>query len=283
MEFKDKFIAFIDVLGFKDMVAAAEAGTGMTLTEIHELLSCLGTNKVRESFRNIGPTVCPQSPHHSKDLDFQLTQVTDCAVISAEVSPAGIINLISHCSGSIIRLLFKGVMCRGYITRGSIYHVENQFIGTGYQRAYSRESEVTAFKRHADDRGTPFVEVDPEVCEYVTNLSDTNVKEIFSRSVKSDGEVTAIFPFRRLSHSFMIGGMGVEFDPEKEKKSNQDWRILLETLKERVGALVDTSNQRAVSKCEHYMAVLDQQIEVCNKTDQMIEVLCKPISVRYPI
>jgi hypothetical protein len=77
-------------------------------------------------------------------------------------------------------------MCRGYITRGSIFHTDSDFLGTGYLKAYEYESErkVTAFKRTADEKGTPFVEVDRVVCEYIQQGDDLCVKNMFSRFVK---------------------------------------------------------------------------------------------------
>src|SRR6267378_3569937 len=74
------------------------------------------------------------------DLDFRLTQISDCVVVSTEISPAGVINLVNRCWGAVIRLLQNGLMCRGYITRGRIFHTETQVIGTGYQRAYQVRS-----------------------------------------------------------------------------------------------------------------------------------------------
>lgn len=60
--FEDKFIAFIDVLGFKGMVASSEAGTGMELPELLELLKKLGDGSERVQFDKYGPTCCPMAP-----------------------------------------------------------------------------------------------------------------------------------------------------------------------------------------------------------------------------
>lgn len=136
MDFKEKFVGFIDVLGFKKLVEAAEAGNGMALTDLLDLLKKFGSREEREKFGKYGPTVCPQSAYLQRDLDFRLTQISDCAIVSTEVSPAGVINLVNHCWGSVIGFLQSGVMCRGYITRGPVFHTDTQVIGTGYQRAY---------------------------------------------------------------------------------------------------------------------------------------------------
>jgi hypothetical protein len=274
MEFKDKFIAFIDILGWKEKVKAAETGTGMSLAELIEALKELGTPEDQNRFEQYGPTTCPESTYVQRNLDFQLTRISDCVIVSSEVSPAGVINLVNHCWGAVIKLLTKGIMCRGYIIRGPIYHTNDpEMIGSGYQEALDKERQVSAFKRNADERGTPFVEVDRSVCDYVRDYGDSCVKKMFSRYVKEDGKVTVLFPFQRLEHSFIIAGFGHTFDPEKEKRSNQNMRLRIENLKERVMALVDRSNRDAVSKAEHYIAALDAQLEMCKKTDERIDFL----------
>jgi len=275
-QFKDKFIGFVDILGWKEKVKASEAGTGLSLNELKEALKDLGTQEDESRFKN-GPMTCPESAYVKRDLDFQLTRISDCVLVSAEISPAGIINLVNHCWGAVIRLLVKGIMCRGYITRGSIYHTnEPEIIGSGYQDALDKEHQVSAFKRKADERGTPFVEVDPAVCDYVRDHGDSCVKEMFSRYIKSDGEVTALFPFKRLQHSFIIGGWwpGYKFDPENEKQSNENIRSSIEKMKERIWEFVDRSKADAVRKAEYYIAALDAQIEMCIETDKMIDTLC---------
>jgi hypothetical protein len=274
VEFKDKFVAFVDILGFKKMVEAAEAGIGMSLPELLDMLKELGKPEDQERIKKHGPVVCPQSAFVQRDLDFQLTQISDCMVASYEISPAGVINLIGHCWGALIQLLTKGIMYRGYITRGPVYHDDTQVIGTGYQEAYRKEAGVTAFIREADERGTPFVEVDQVVCDYVADYGDKCVKEMFSRYVKKDGDTTALFPFQRLAHSFIVAGFGHTFDPEKEKRANENLRQMIQNVKRRVTEFVDDSNPSAVSKANHYLASLDVQLEGCDKTGEAIDMLC---------
>lgn len=276
MRFEDKFIAFVDVLGFKNLVKASESGTGMPLPDLMECLSKLGTKTDEAKFEHYGPTTCPESICVHKNLDFRVTQISDCVIVSSEVSPAGIINLVSHCWGAVTELLVRGIMCRGYITRGSIYHKDGQVIGSGYQQAFASESGASAFKLEADERGTPFVEVDAAVCGFIERETDPCVREMFSRMVKTEDGTTALFPFQRLSHSFAIGRFGKEFDPIQEKAANDNVRKLLGSLKERVLKYVDEANPKAVKKARHYLRALDAQLAVCDKTDETIDLLCTP-------
>ncbi len=45
MEYQEKFIAFVDILGFKKLVKDSENGTGMPLSELIELLQLFGTSE----------------------------------------------------------------------------------------------------------------------------------------------------------------------------------------------------------------------------------------------
>jgi len=44
VKFQERFIGFVDVLGFKKLVEAAENGSGMTLSELMEILKDLGSS-----------------------------------------------------------------------------------------------------------------------------------------------------------------------------------------------------------------------------------------------
>lgn len=283
MEFEDKFIGYVDILGFKNMVAEAERGQGRSLTDIRELLSELRRQKDAVFYEQHGPHVCPHSAFTRRDLNFEVTQISDCVVVSAEVSPAGVINLVNHCWAAAMMLLTRGVMVRGYITRGRIVHRGTEIIGTGYQEAYAREPGVSAFKQEADEKGTPFVEVDPSVCDYVRNETDECVRKMFGRCVRSDGTVTALFPFQRLSHSFIIGGFGrPTFDPDLQKRNNDQVRQNIHKLKARLLEHAPAENPAATRKLDHYLRALDAQLAQCDMTDEMIDDLMRPIGRSFP-
>jgi hypothetical protein len=62
----------------------------------------------------------------------------------------------------------------------------------------------------------------------------------------------------------------VAFDPGKEKQSVENVRKMLADVKAKVGTFVDPSDPSAISKLRHYVAALDRQLEVCNRTDEII-------------
>ncbi|MEG3619764.1 hypothetical protein V5T82_14965 [Magnetovibrio sp. PR-2] len=246
------------------------------MSELQEAVDTLGTSDDQAHFERYGPTTCPEAPRQQHNIDFRVTQASDCAIISAEISSAGVINLLAHCATACLALLTKGLMIRGYITRGKILHTNDHQIGTGLNTAASREKHVAVFQQNADDRGTPFIEIDSSVVAYVNSQSDDCVKKIFDSQVKNDGELYAIFPFERLNHSFAIGGFGVQFDPNKEKMQVDVVRGIIHRLKEQVERHIDKDNADAVRKSHHYLRVLDDQLVVCDRTEEMIDRLCRP-------
>ena len=273
MELKDKFIGFIDILGFKDLVTKAETGAGITNTQILQLVQLLSGDRTRQSYEKHGPNICPQSRSVRRDLDFVVTQISDSVVFSYEVSPAGVINLISQCWGVVLALVQRGVMCRGYVTRGNIYHAPSQVIGTGYIKAIEGEKKVSVFQHTVDQRGTPFVEIDRDVVAYISSCDDACVREMFSRLVKSGGSFHAIFPIKRLSSNFVLGP---DFDPAGARQSNDTLRQFLKRFKDSIRLHVDPANKRAMEKAAHYLQALDEQLEICDKTDRMLDKLTSP-------
>lgn len=267
----DKFIAYLDVLGWKSLVRASEEGSGLSPSELSEIETALGSETHHKSIVRHGPEICPEAPHNKKDIDFRITRFSDCVLISTEISSAGIINLISHCWTVCFTLLLKGIMCRGYVKRGQIYHTSKHEFGTGFNDVVEREKQVSIFKNDINEIGTPFIEVDAEIVQYIEDQPDPGVKEMFSRMTKSEGGLTAIFPFQRLNHSFTIGGFGKRFEPDKERESLNNIRNGIHRMKEQVQRHIDQSGEFARRKGDHYIRMLDAQLTACEKTEQALD------------
>lgn len=278
-EYKDKFIAYLDLCGFSKLIEASNDGSGFTLDEILDLLSSFGPSDAREIFNKDGPNICLESARVDRNLDFRLTQISDCVVVSAEISSAGVINLIHHCWAIVFKLLRKGFMCRGYITRGDIYHTDTQFVGLGFQEAYKYDAEKIGrfLKQEEDEAGTPFVEINPKVCAYIETEGDACVKEMFSRLTHSDNGFTALFPFKRLTAASTLTG-----DGRKLRESIQLIRESINNLLDRLKTHASPSNKQAEEKAKFYRRLLDDQLSECDKYDEKIDVLGSPYpSIRF--
>ena len=258
-QFTEKFIAFFDVLGWKFHVRDSDAGRGLSLKELCEITDMLGKPTEREHFKRYGPTTCPQAPRIRKDLDFRITRHSDSVLISAEISPAGLINLVFHCRKACMELLSKkGIMCRGYIKRGPIYHTSEYQIGVGINDVVEQEK-----------KGSPFIEIDTEVIQYVECQPDECVKKVFSGCVETVGGFTVVSPFK----GFLNFGSG---DPEKDLASVNVVRGWIHRMKEHVESHIDPSNESARQKGEQYVWMLDAKLAGCDRREKMIKSVMQP-------
>lgn len=265
MEYKEKFIAFVDILGFTNLIEESESGQGMALGEILGLISCLDSPEDRAMFDEYGSSICPDVRPLTKNLDFQLTQISDCAVISMEPSAVGAVHLTYVCLRIVFRLMKRGFLCRGYITKGSIYHEDNQFFGSGYQRALEGEKHTTALQINAEEKGTPFVELDKDVSDFILSCGEECLIGKFKRMVRSVGSSYAVFPFDVFSR---VNDPGPDTTLEQRLEANNVVRQAIHTLKNKVLAF-DASDPKVRLKINHYVNALDEQLSNCDFSDEM--------------
>ena len=161
-------------------------------------------------------------------------------------------------------------MCRGYIKRGQIYHTLEQQIGTGFSDVVTLEKQVSIFKKDADERGTPFIEVDDEVVQYIEQQPDRCVKEMFSRMTKSEEDLTAVFPFQSLYYHYTMRGFSKLFNPEKERESLNIIRGRIHEMKEQVRRHINPSDKSALRKGNHYIRMLNAQLAACDLSEEDI-------------
>ena len=278
IQYAEKFIAFFDVLGWKSLVLDSDAGCGLSLGELCEITDMLGTAADRDEFKKYGPTICPEAPRTRKGMGFRITQVSDSVLISAEISPAGLINLVFHCWRASTRLLSKGVMCRGCIKRGPIYHTSEYQIGVGINDVVDREKRVSIFRKANDESGTPFIEIDVDVVQYVECQPDKCVKEVFSRLVERDNDLAAIFPFKRLDPGLFYSA--ATFNPDKERKAVDYVRGRIQRMKKLIQNHINPSHTSAYRKAAQYTRMLDAQLVVCDRHEEMIDLSAQP-AVKY--
>ncbi len=266
-QFREKFIAYMDILGFKSMVESAERGEGLSLSELLDALAVLENRKHSKTIRDYSPTICPESQYIQRGLDYRVTQASDSVVVSAEVSPAGCINIIAHTDGAAFKLLSQGIMVRGYITCGNVFHEDNRFIGTGYQKALEGEKKVTAFQESAVDGGPPFIEIDPEVVRYINDHGDECVKKMFKRMTKSEGNVTVIFPYKRLVDLAFANDFSNGFD----KHNLRAIRSLIHNARQKVESFAPSSDPKATRKSKYYLKLLNDVREQCDRIEQELD------------
>ena len=274
-EFQEKFIAFVDILGFEAKVADAAGRKELQLADLLEFCASLSQEAHTKGIAEYGPMICPKSPCLARNLDYQVTQISDCAIISAEISPAGVINVLHHVASSVYGLMSKGVMVRGYISRGKIYHTDQQVIGPGYLEAFHKEKKVVAFGLPHDTTSTPFVEIDPAVVNFINAEADSCVRDAFQDMSKVDPQERAvIFPFRQLAR---IAGQNI-MNAELCKESIRVGREWIGIYLQRLESQAPAENTDASEKVRYYRELLQEQLEEFDRIEEALATLQEPLS-----
>jgi len=122
-EYKERYVAFLDLLGFKVLVDAAErvAQEQERLKEVLELLS---------------QTLCNNSR-----LGSRFSYFSDCIIISADATPEALFDIFHSVETLTRNLLQFDVFVRGGIARGGAFHSTQFVYGTAVSRAVIIEKE----------------------------------------------------------------------------------------------------------------------------------------------
>ncbi len=140
-KYEDKIVAFIDILGFSNLVKSLE-----NEPDLHELLyTCLQTLKSFKIESNNENTVTSE---------YEVSCFSDSIVISGNIYElSGIVWAVSWLQ---LQLLTQGVLIRGAITKGKLIHQDDILYGQGMLNAYELESKVSVYPRIILDPGVKF-------------------------------------------------------------------------------------------------------------------------------
>ena len=135
--YQNRYVAFLDFLGFKNMVKQSEYDSQM-LSRINMALNYT-SNVQRESYEGIMSMT---------DIGKQVSVFSDSVVISYEMTYPGsafyvLMDLIFICND----LLGMGVSVRGGVTDGPLVHKKNKCFGPAMVDAYYMESKLAIYPR----------------------------------------------------------------------------------------------------------------------------------------
>lgn len=135
-EYKERYVAFLDLLGFKALVCAAEENE-----REHD--------RLREALKILNETLCCVPK-----LGFRFTYFSDCIIISSDVTPDALCAIFSSVETLARNLLQYDVLLRGAVTRGGAFHSSQYVYGSAVSRAAVMEEKQAKF---------PLVLLAPEV------------------------------------------------------------------------------------------------------------------------
>lgn len=119
--YREKYVAFIDMLGFSNLVRAAAGDAAKQ-------------NKVVSVIERLKDTGC-SDPRRG----VQISYFSDCLVISGDRTPDGLSSVLFNIMIIAENLLVVDVLIRGGLTIGEIHHDEQFMFGPGMLEAYDME------------------------------------------------------------------------------------------------------------------------------------------------
>ena len=119
----EKYVAFLDILGFSNLVEQAD--------EDHALRK--GLAEVLDIFQ----TTC--GSNHTTGT--RVTQFSDSLVISANRTELGLHALLNGCEWLAMNLIQYAVLLRGGVAIGRVTHEDHVLFGLGVNRAYTFEKK----------------------------------------------------------------------------------------------------------------------------------------------
>lgn len=144
VEFTRCAVAFLDVLGFKTVIEAAERDDSPEGLQFAALQNVI-TRQLDFVQTDGGGGAAFGLDRFPKDIDLRILHVSDSFVLSAPISserhPAysGMVAVAIKSIQLAHQLLKMGFLIRGGLAVGNVHRTESNIFGTGYQVAYATE------------------------------------------------------------------------------------------------------------------------------------------------
>jgi hypothetical protein len=131
--YEERYCAYVDVLGFTQLVSQMRNGT-IKAESLRDLLKQVHSPH-DPTFVNIGNT------------DFRIQSISDAVAISTKANLAGLAVMFHTVRQLALGLLHQGYFTRGAICKGLLYHDDSVVFGEALIKAYTLESQIAKFPR----------------------------------------------------------------------------------------------------------------------------------------
>ena len=157
--YQDRFIAFVDVLGFRDLLKAMDEDVAIFDTVRGSLYSVMGEelrvrwgDEGKDEFKlTYAMLDAEQEATPSEKTGAQMTAFSDCFLVSEPVQRLP--YLLARVHRLAFQFLLSGIVTRGGVVRGRIHHRHRIAFGPGMVAAYEVEQGVAKNPRivvHSD-------------------------------------------------------------------------------------------------------------------------------------
>ena len=153
-EYQPHLIAFIDILGFKELVNETDKNSAK-LNEVLKILHFLKTWELPNAW-GLELVEIEESAQYKGVENFNISKITEATVFSdsivVSVKAEKKINerftsLVANLSALGAKMMEEGILIRGAITIGNLYHKSGVILGNGMIEAYQLELKSAVFPR----------------------------------------------------------------------------------------------------------------------------------------
>lgn len=158
---EERFVAFIDILGFTEIVKSIESNNtsdNLTLKRVKSILNFMN-NEANNPYNDTDLPIYVKTENGLEERELgdpKIIYVSDCIIISAEPTLDGFKGLSRKIHKITADLAYDGIFCRGAITKGKLFHHDRVMFGSSYIRAYKLEEKAIF----------PRVIVDPDIIDF---------------------------------------------------------------------------------------------------------------------
>ena len=182
MLYEDRAVAFVDILGFKDLINQTLDNNG---NEIEEK-----TQKLNAFFEEIGREFCSEErwPGHNNVFTRVVTYFSDSIIFSVKGDEKdAVIRLLDYIHYLLITGIKYEILFRGGITYGKVFHNEKRIFGPAMNSAYNLENQIAKMPRIVIDNEVirqTFINRGPQadvedVKKYLTSFINKDVDGYF--------------------------------------------------------------------------------------------------------
>jgi hypothetical protein len=140
VNYENRIVAFIDILGFKELV-----NQSISIDSTDDSHKIDELNKVLISARRILDIDDPEKGLYTSRM---VTQFSDSMVLSYRVDEeSSLFNILINILHLVINLLADRILCRGGISYGKIIHTDKVIFGPALISAYDTESKAALYPR----------------------------------------------------------------------------------------------------------------------------------------
>lgn len=134
MPYQERYVAFIDILGFSEIIRkTSPVGASEQTRSLETVLSEMGRRDA--DWDNMFGD------------DFKFLAFSDSIVMSEAISEVGLLQLLDEIASLSLRLLRNGLLMRGGISKGLLYHEDGVMFGPAFLDAYRLESTIAKYPR----------------------------------------------------------------------------------------------------------------------------------------